>query len=156
MTTILTIVGGAPHSGSGFVSGHERVTTAAHVVNTQVSPKVLETTSDRFWSGQVIHLDNERDVAVLRVPGLPFRPFRIAKREAAPGAECVIRSQWGTQSARIVGTDGDFYVIRSDEEVKFGASGGALILASSGQVIGTVSARSNQDPTIGFIAKVTR
>ncbi|MDQ4089821.1 MAG: MarP family serine protease [Actinomycetota bacterium] len=65
-------------SGSGFTSGPETIVTNAHVVAGVDRPSVLRTDGRRL-AGTVVAFDPDRDLAVLRVPGLG--------REALPVGE---------------------------------------------------------------------
>ena len=56
-------------SGSGFTSGPETIVTNAHVVAGVDRPSVLRTDGRRL-AGTVVVFDPDRDLAVLRVPGL--------------------------------------------------------------------------------------
>jgi S1-C subfamily serine protease len=76
---IVKVTGTAPScrrrsEGSGFVFARERVMTNAHVVAGVRDPKVL-TTDGKVYDAAVVLYDSRRDVAVLRVIGLPTRPL---------------------------------------------------------------------------------
>lgn len=62
--------------GSGFVYAPDRVMTNAHVL-AGVSVAMVQTTDGRALRARVVLYDPERDVAVLRVPGLGLRPLQF-------------------------------------------------------------------------------
>lgn len=63
--------------GSGFLYAHNRIMTNAHVVAGVGSPAV-ETTSGRILHARVVLFDPEKDVAILRVPGLGGTPLSFS------------------------------------------------------------------------------
>jgi S1-C subfamily serine protease len=62
--------------GSGFVYAPNRVMTNAHVLAGVTGP-VVQTTDGRALHARVVLYDPERDVAVLRVPGLGLSPLQF-------------------------------------------------------------------------------
>jgi S1-C subfamily serine protease len=151
-------------AGSGFVYAPERVMTNAHVVAGVRSPEVVLPGSRRL-DATVIRYDPQRDVAVLRVPGLRATPLRFAG-DADRGDSAVVAGypQNGplrADAARIRnqqlarGPDiyderqvtRDIYAIYA--RVRPGNSGGPL-LTPDGRVYGVVFAASLDDPATGY------
>jgi S1-C subfamily serine protease len=167
--SVLKVLGTAPScsrriEGSGFVYADERVMTNAHVVagTREVSVEV----NGRREPGSVVVYDPERDLAVIRVPGLsaPVMPF--VRKTASSGTGAIVLGYpqdgpYDAQSARvrdvgpITGPDiydaGDvtrqIYTIRS--LVRSGNSGGPLI-TTNGQVLGVIFAAAADDKNTGF------
>jgi S1-C subfamily serine protease len=167
--SVLKVLGTAPScsrriEGSGFVYADERVMTNAHVVagTREVSVEV----NGRREPGTVVVYDPERDLAVIRVPGLsaPVMPF--VRKTASSGTGAIVLGYpqdgpYDAQSARvrdvgpITGPDiydaGDvtrqIYTIRS--LVRSGNSGGPLI-TTNGQVLGVIFAAAADDKNTGF------
>jgi S1-C subfamily serine protease len=149
--------------GSGFVYAAERVMTNAHVLAGVRSPRV--TARGRTLPAAVVFFDPERDVAVLRVPGLglPALPFAAA---AAPGADAVVagyplggpftavparvRNRQTARGADIHGVGRvtrDVFALRA--VVRPGNSGGPL-LTRTGQVYGVIFAAASDDDDTGY------
>jgi S1-C subfamily serine protease len=151
--------------GSGFVIGHDRVITNAHVVaGVRSGPEVYTRLGSQF-SARVVLFDPGRDIAVLAVPGLnmpalpvtgsaPFGaqavvagypldasftavPARVGRPELADGPDIYDR----THVTR------DIYPIRA--LVRPGNSGGPLI-APDGQVYGMVFAAAISVKDTGY------
>jgi S1-C subfamily serine protease len=151
--------------GSGFVSAPERVVTNAHVVAGVRQPTVQIGGIGQRYSATVVSYDPKRDVAVLRVPGLPSPPLRFAG-PVTRGAPAVVagfprngpyrldaarvRSTLDARGADIYGSPG---VVRSIYSlfatVEPGNSGGPL-LDPTGRVLGVVFAESIDDPNTGY------
>ena len=150
--------------GSGFIYAPERVMTNAHVVAGVRTPHV-EVSGGRTLDATVVLYDPNRDIAVLKVPGLDVTPLAFDGR-AKSGANAVIVGypQDGpftptaarvrqTQKAR--GPDiyeskqvvREIYALRA--RVLPGNSGGPL-LAPDGGVYGVVFAAAAEDPSTGY------
>ncbi|MFG1950652.1 MarP family serine protease [Micromonospora sp. NPDC048830] len=167
--SVVKVLGSAPScarriEGSGFVYADDRVMTNAHVVAGTRSVSV-ELDGDRY-DGEVVVYDPDRDLAVLRVPGLPGPSLRFAAGNAGSGADAVVLGfpldgPYNAQSARVRDVDritgpdiyssGDvtreIYTIRA--WVRSGNSGGPL-LSSNGLVLGVIFAAAADDPHTGF------
>jgi S1-C subfamily serine protease len=167
--SVVKVLGSAPScsrriEGSGFVYADDRVMTNAHVVAGTRSVAV-ELNGDRY-DGDVVVYDPDRDLAVLRVPGLPGPSLRFAAGNAGSGADAIVLGfpldgPYNAQSARIRDVDritgpdiyasGDvtreIYTIRA--LVRSGNSGGPL-LSSNGLVLGVIFAAAADDPNTGF------
>ncbi|GAA2714743.1 MarP family serine protease [Micromonospora olivasterospora] len=168
-SSVVKVLGSAPScarriEGSGFVYADDRVMTNAHVVAGTRSVSV-ELDGDRY-DGDVVVYDPDRDLAVLRVPGLPGPSLRFAAGNASSGADAIVLGfpldgPYNAQSARVRDVDritgpdiyssGDvtreIYTIRA--WVRSGNSGGPL-LSSNGLVLGVIFAAAADDPHTGF------
>ena len=151
--------------GSGFVIGHDRVLTDAHVVAGVRSGPVVYTRFGSQFSARVVLFDPERDIAVLYVPGLNMPALPVAA--SAPfGAQAVVAGYPLDGSFTVVAArvgspelaDGpdiynrthvtrDIYPIRA--LVRPGNSGGPLI-SPSGQVYGMVFAAAVSVSDTGY------
>jgi S1-C subfamily serine protease len=167
--SVLKITGVAPScsrriEGSGFVYAPERVMTNAHVVAGVTRPQVEVDRQER--DATVVLFDPERDVAVLRVPGLSRRPLQFSPREAGSGDDAIIvgypeDGPFFVGAARIrdrINVRGpdiyndrsvtrEAYTIRGS--VRSGNSGGPL-LAPDGTVYGVIFAAAVDQPDTGF------
>src|SRR3954454_12144239 len=74
--------------GSGFVYAPERVMTNAHVLAGVTDP-VVHAGGDEYDATPVF-VDQEIDIAVLKVPGLPERALSLTTERAATGADAII------------------------------------------------------------------
>ena len=151
--------------GSSFVYAPERVMTNAHVV--AGARDVTVETSDGDLDGTVVYFDPDRDLAVVRVPGLraPILPFVGARAGAGAGAIVLgypLGGPYNAQSARVsdvaVRPGMDIYETREDVKreiysirglVRSGNSGGPLI-TPGGRVLGVVFATAQNDRNLGF------
>ncbi|MEU2349767.1 MarP family serine protease [Modestobacter sp. NPDC049651] len=150
--------------GSGFVFAPQRVMTNAHVLAGVSQPKV--TAEGKQYTGTPVYVDEETDVAVLAVPGLPQVPLAFAAETVDTGADAIVMGYPGggglyVGAARvrdrgdIRGPDfrsaktvtRDVYALYG--QVRAGNSGGPL-LASDGTVLGVVFASAVADPDTGY------
>ena len=150
--------------GSGFVYSAERVMTNAHVLAGVSRPVV--TAEGRQYPAIPVYDDEETDVAVLSVPGLPQVPLQFAPTPADTGADAIIMGYPGggplyTGAARvrdrgnISGPDfrntrtvlRDVYALYGT--VRAGNSGGPLFDVQ-GRVLGVVFASAIDDPSTGY------
>jgi S1-C subfamily serine protease len=167
--SVVKITGIAPTcsrqiDGSGFVYAPERVMTNAHVLAGVRHPKVYA--EGRVYAAQPVYVDEETDIAVLDVPGLPQVPLVFAPQPAPTGTDTIIMGYPGGGSlyigparvrdhGAISGPDfrnqrtvvRDVYALYGT--VRAGNSGGPL-LATDGKVLGVVFASSVDDPTTGY------
>jgi S1-C subfamily serine protease len=167
--SVVKVRGSAPScarriEGSGFVYAPEHVMTNAHVVAGTRSVSV-EHGGQRFDAVVVVY-DPERDLAVLRVPGLPAPALGFAQAPAGSGSDAIVLGfpldgPFDAQEARvrdvrdITGPDiyessrvtREVYTIRA--LVRSGNSGGPLV-APSGSVLGVIFAAAADDPNTGF------
>lgn len=167
--SVLKITGAAPScdrrvEGSGFLYAPERVMTNAHVVAGVSDPQVL-VPDGRALPATVVLYDPQRDIAVLRVPGIGGKPLRFTDPVGAGASGAVagypldgpftaVPSRVRTRE-EIRGPDiyqdrtvtREAYVLFA--AVKPGNSGGPL-LAPSGGVDGVVFAASTEDANTGY------
>jgi S1-C subfamily serine protease len=150
--------------GSGFVFAPGRVMTNAHVLAGVAHPVV--TAEGKQYPATPVYDDEETDVAVLAVPGLPQVPLQFAPTVADTGADAIIMGYPGggplfTGPARvrdrgdISGPDfrntrtvlRDVYALYG--QVRAGNSGGPLFDVQ-GRVLGVVFASAIDDPSTGY------
>ncbi|RZU34251.1 MarP family serine protease [Blastococcus saxobsidens] len=150
--------------GSGFVYAPERVMTNAHVLAGVTDPVVVAEGEE--YDAVPVLVDEEIDVAVLAVPGLPQVPLSFTPDEAETGDDAIIMGYPGggpfyVGSARvrdrgeISGPDfrntrtvvRDVYALFG--QVRAGNSGGPLF-APDGSVLGVVFASAIDDPQTGY------
>jgi S1-C subfamily serine protease len=150
--------------GSGFVFAPGRVMTNAHVLAGVAHPVV--TAEGKQYPAVPVYDDEETDVAVLSVPGLPQTPLQFAQTPAATGADAIIMGYPGggplfvgparvRDSGEISGPDfrnnrtvlRDVYALFGS--VRAGNSGGPLFDAQ-GHVLGVVFASAIDDTTTGY------
>jgi S1-C subfamily serine protease len=167
--SVVKVLGSAPScarriEGSGFVYAPEHVMTNAHVVAGTGSVRVER--GGQRYDGVVVVYDPDRDLAVLRVPGLPAPALPFADSPADTGSDAIVLGYpldgpFDAQEARIrdvrdiTGPDiyetsrvtREVYTIRA--LVRSGNSGGPLV-APSGSVLGVIFAAAADDPNTGF------
>ncbi len=150
--------------GSGFVYAPGRVMTNAHVL-AGVNDPVVEAEGEEYEATPVF-VDEEVDVAVLAVPGLPQVPLTFSGVVADTDDDAIIMGYPGggplfvgparvRDQGPISGPDfrntrtvqRDVYALRG--EVRSGNSGGPLF-DPAGQVIGVVFASAIDDPATGY------
>jgi S1-C subfamily serine protease len=165
--SVVQIVGngcGGRVFGSGFVVDKGIVVTNAHVVAGIDRPRVLDQSGS--YTGTAIWFDANKDIAVLRVTGLPDPPLRlngqilpdsnaVATLGYPGGGSLVIESGVIIDNVRATGRNiyNQGVVIRHIYEVQTniepGDSGGPL-LAADGSVAGAVFARSLSQDNVGY------
>jgi len=167
--SVVKISGEAPScsrgiNGSGFVYADERVMTNAHVLAGVDRPSVQAEGED--YDATVVYIDEQVDIAVLAVPGLPQVPLTLATVERDSGDDAIIMGypgggdlQVGPARVRdlseIRGPNfrGDGTVARQVYslfgQVRSGNSGGPL-LDTDGSVLGVVFASAIDDPSTGY------
>lgn len=156
---------GRSQQGSGWVAAPERVVTNAHVLAGVSNPSVQIGGSGRRYPATTVAFDARRDVAVLAVPGLPSNPLptgpRLSHGDSVIVAGFPLGGPYDLESGRVRdlmtarghGIDGsssvarDVYSIRA--AVEQGNSGGP-VLSPSGQVVGTVFAKSPTNASTGY------
>ncbi len=167
--SVVQISGVAPScsrqiDGSGFVYAPERVMTNAHVLAGVTDPVVGAEGEE--YDAVPVYVDEEADVAVLAVPGLPQVPLDFSSEPAESGDDAIIMGYPGggglfvgparvRQRTDISGPDfrneetvvRDVYALRG--EVRAGNSGGPLF-DPEGQVLGVVFASAIDDPLTGY------
>jgi S1-C subfamily serine protease len=150
--------------GSGFVFAPQRVMTNAHVLAGVTEPKV--TAEGEAYDATPVYVDEETDIAVLAVPGLPEVPLTFAPTAVDTGADAIVMGYPGggdlyvgparvRDRGPISGPDfrsthtvqRDVYALFG--QVRAGNSGGPL-LAPDGTVLGVVFASAIDDPDTGY------
>jgi S1-C subfamily serine protease len=150
--------------GSGFVYAAERVMTNAHVLAGVENPVVHAEGGE--YDATPVYVDEEVDIAVLAVPGLPQQPLSFARTPADTGDDAIIMGYPGggpffvgaarvRDRGEISGPDfrntrtvvRDVYALFGN--VQSGNSGGPLF-APDGTVLGVVFASAIDDPTTGY------
>jgi len=150
--------------GSGFVYADQRVMTNAHVLAGVTEPKV--TAEGETYDATPVYVDEETDVAVLAVPGLPQVPLAFAAAPVDTGADAIVMGYPGggpfyvgparvRDRGEISGPDfrasrtvqRDVYALFG--QVRAGNSGGPLI-SPDGTVLGVVFASAIDDPDTGY------
>lgn len=151
--------------GSGFLYNNEGdLLTNAHVV--EGSTKVtIRTLSHEEYQGTVIGIGEDTDVAVVRVPKMKgMVPLSIARTHKAETGDEILAlgSPLGLENTVttgiVSGVDRDFdidpYVysnmIQISAPITHGNSGGPLVDAITGEVLGINSATASGGPGIGF------
>jgi S1-C subfamily serine protease len=167
--SVVKISGVAPScsrqiDGSGFVYADERVMTNAHVL-AGVSDPIVSAEGEEY-DATTVYVDEETDVAVLAVPGLPQVPLTFVDGPAEPGDDAIIMGYPGggdlfvgparvRDQGDISGPDfrntrtvvRDVYALFG--EVRAGNSGGPLF-DPEGRVLGVVFASAIDDPQTGY------
>jgi S1-C subfamily serine protease len=150
--------------GSGFVYAPERVMTNAHVLAGVTDPVVHAEGEE--YDATPVYVDEEVDIAVLAVPGLPEIPLSFTPQPADSGADAIIMGYPGggpfyvgparvRDRGEISGPDfrntrtvvRDVYALYGI--VRAGNSGGPLF-ATDGSVLGVVFASAIDDPNTGY------
>ncbi|PWW34631.1 MULTISPECIES: S1C family serine protease [Paenibacillus] len=155
--------------GSGFLYNDQGdIVTNAHVV--EGSKEVtIRTLNHEEYKGTVIGIGEETDVAVVRVPDLKkVTPLPIAKSKAETGDEILaLGSPLGlenTVTTGIISGVGRSFEIapyiysnlyQISAPITHGNSGGPLISAETGEVLGINSAVVEQEGGIGFSIPIT-
>ncbi len=165
---VFKITGVAPScskriEGTGFFYAPERVMTNAHVVAGVRDPDVE--IGGRKVRATVVLYDPDRDIAVLRVPGLTGTPLRFTGPASTGDSALVVGypqdGPYRADAARVRGTQDargpniyqsktvvrEIYALRS--RVRPGNSGGPL-LDPAGAVYGVVFAAAADDPQTGY------
>ena len=167
--SVVKVTGIAPScsrqiDGSGFVYARERVMTNAHVLAGVSHPKVFA--EGRQYDATPVYIDEETDIAVLDVPGLPEVPLAFEPQRATSGSDTIIMGYPGggglyigparvRDRGEISGPDfrdqrtvvRDVYALYGT--VRAGNSGGPLF-ATDGRVLGVVFASAIDDPSTGY------
>ncbi|MEC0125534.1 S1C family serine protease [Paenibacillus pabuli] len=155
--------------GSGFLYNDQGdIVTNAHVVEGSKEVTV-RTLNHEEYKGTVIGIGDETDVAVVRVPDLKkVKPLSIAKSKAETGDEILaLGSPLGlenTVTTGIISGVGRSFEIapyiysnlyQISAPITHGNSGGPLISAETGEVLGINSAVVEQEGGIGFSIPMT-
>lgn len=167
--SVVKVSGEAPScsrgiNGSGFVYAGERVMTNAHVLAGIDDPHVLA--EGETYDATIVYVDEQVDVAVLAVPGLPQSPLTLATTERASGDDAIIMGYPGGGDLQVgPARVRDLTEIRGPNfradgtvtrevyslfgQIRSGNSGGPL-LGTDGSVLGVVFASAIDDPSTGY------
>ncbi|RWZ55112.1 trypsin-like serine protease [Halobacillus fulvus] len=157
--TILT----SESQGSGFLyEDNGTVVTNAHVVAGYRDVTVKDTEGNTR-NGQVIGISDQYDVALIQVDDLSGQaPLEVEDEQSAIGTEVIaLGSPQGLENTAsigyLTGLDRSFEagfiyedVYQIDAQISPGSSGGPLLDADTGKVIGINSALLTADESIGF------
>ncbi|HET7856674.1 MAG TPA: S1C family serine protease [Gaiellaceae bacterium] len=149
--------------GSGFAGwvadGSTYVLTANHVVTLSIrarKPYVVLRQQGRKWRGRVVRVDDENDLAVIRVPGRIAPPLwqRPVYRPPAPGDDLLLvgapEGYEGSVTTGIVSRV-TRQEVQTDVSAHPGVSGGPLVDAN-GTVVGVLS--SGEGETLNFAVPI--
>lgn len=155
---------GQSQSGSGVAVSPNRVVTNAHVVAGVTEPSV-EMPDGQVVSGQVVHFDPERDLALLAVETLNSEPAPVGGPMERGDQGFVMGYPAGgpfvagpsVVQAREVSTINDIYgespsdveIYQLNADVRQGNSGGPVV-NEEGHVVGVVFARAMEGNSVGF------
>lgn len=167
--SVVKVSGDAPScsrgiNGSGFVYDDERVMTNAHVLAGVDDPSVLA--EGETYDATIVYVDQQVDIAVLAVPGLPQVPLAFFAEPRDTGADALIMGYPGGGDLQVgPARIRDLTEIRGPNfradgtvtrevyslfgEVRAGNSGGPL-LNTDGSVLGVVFASAIDDPSTGY------
>lgn len=171
VASVVKVTGTAPDcgtgsSGSGWVVAPQRVVTNAHVVAGVDAPMVQVGGDGPSLPAAVVAHDPRTDVAVLAVPDLQAQPLPsgpdLARGDAVAVAGFPLGGPYDVEPGRVrerieargtaidgsPGVTRDIYSVNA--RVEHGNSGGPL-LSSTGQVVGTVFAKSVTDSGTGYV-----
>ncbi|MGW8378592.1 MarP family serine protease [Streptomyces sp. ODS28] len=169
--SIVKVLGNAPScgkvlEGTGFVFGHERIMTNAHVVGGVKEPTVQVGGQGRRYAAKVVLYDWRRDIAVLDVPELPAPALHFTGADAGSGDDAIVagfpeNGSYDVRAARVRGrvqaNGPDIYhrgSVKRDvyslyTTIRQGNSGGPL-LTPDGRVYGVIFAKSLDDANTGY------
>lgn len=167
--SVVKVSGDAPScargiNGSGFVYADDRVMTNAHVLAGVDDPRVLA--EGETYDATIVYVDEQVDIAVLAVPGLPQVPLTLAATERGSGDDAIILGYPGGGDLQVgPARVRDLSEIRGPNfradgavsrevyslygQVRSGNSGGPL-LGTDGSVLGVVFASAIDDPSTGY------
>jgi S1-C subfamily serine protease len=150
-------------TGTGFLVGPNLVATVDHVVEGAVSVKLKRDGAD-LGAATVIGADSSRDLALLRTTvSIEGHVFKLAPRAPRLGEDVAalgfplglpltVTRGTASGSGRSVLIDGATRrgLIQTDAAVNHGNSGGPLLSASTGDVLGLVDLKETDASGIGF------
>ena len=149
--------------GSGFAMGANCVVTNAHVIDNKNKVTIRTYSGDQL-PATVVGMDQNLDIAVLRVENVTFRPLQIADLETqrigddvyaigAPKSMAYTLTK-GVLSAkeRMVGS---YSYIQTDAAINEGNSGGPL-LNDLGEVLGMNTMKMVDSEGLGLAIPITR
>ena len=145
--------------GSGFIISKDgRIVTNLHVIKELKSASVQLADGQMFNSISVLGVDEQHDLAIIRIPGVNLTPLAVRGSNPPTVGETVLiagspRGLEGTITAGILSSVRDsgegFKVLQTDAAVNPGNSGGPMV-NSKGQVIGVVSFKLRSSEGLNF------
>ena len=147
---------GEEGNGTGLLVDNKGIIfTCEHVVRPegQDADSIRVVRGNQEYVPEIVKLDSERDLALLRVPDLKGEANFVEYENVNIGEECFILGyplrlshlslSKGTISAKgkRLGTQFSFELFQVDARINFGNSGGPVYQASTGKVIGIVTAK---------------
>lgn len=140
---------------SGFVIDDELVVTVAHAIYDSRDFAVRDA-SGEWHRAQIVHMDLDRDLAVLRIPGLSSSPMTTRQASTNEQVRVIEGAASGTNEGEVLRrvrltteTIGDLTreTARSGYELNVpvqGGDSGAAVVDSYGNLVGIVFARSTR------------
>ena len=140
---------------SGFVIDDETVVTVAHAIYETRDFAVRDSTG-RWFRPEILHMDVDRDLAVLRIPGLRASPMATRVAGAGDAVEMVEGAASGTTEGAVLRRvrlttesigDLERKTARSGYEMSVairGGDSGAAIVDQDENLVGVVFARSTR------------
>ena len=140
---------------SGFVIDDETVVTVAHAIYETRDFAVRDSTG-RWFRPEILHMDLDRDLAVLRIPGLRASPMATRVASAGDAVEMVEGAASGTTEGAVLRRvrlttesigDLERKTARSGYEMSVairGGDSGAAIVDQDENLVGVVFARSTR------------
>lgn len=130
------------------------ILTCAHVIQPEgIDADSIKIVRDKEYDPEIIKLDADSDIAILRVKNLEGHADFLNYNEVHMGEDCFIAGyplrlshlslSKGTISAKgkWLGTKFPFELFQIDARINYGNSGGPVYQASTGKVIGIVTAK---------------
>lgn len=166
---VVVTIESASGLGSGFLYNNQGdLLTNAHVVEGYSEVKV-RTVDHKEYKGTVIGISDDTDIAVVRVPEMKkLEPLPLSSSKAETGDEVLaLGSPLGLENTVttgiISGTNRSFdishYVYSNMYQISafitHGNSGGPLVSAVTGEVLGINSASATEEAGIGFSIPIT-
>lgn len=149
--------------GSGFIISKDgKIATALHVIRDLKTASVQLSDGKKFESLSVLAIDEEKDLAVVKIAAADLPVLELADSTALTVGEPVVvvgspRGLEGTVTAGILSSVRDlgdgFKVLQTDAAINPGNSGGPL-LNNQAKVVGVVSfmLRSAEGLNFGFLS----
>jgi hypothetical protein len=149
--------------GSGFILSREGlIATNHHVISGASEIRVELATGDTYIATTLVHVDEARDLAVIKIPAFDLRPVVLGNSNNLKVGQTVLavgapRGLTATTTAGIISAirpdPGGYRLIQTDAAVNPGNSGGPL-LNSKGEVVGVVVGRIKGAEGLNFAIPV--
>src|ERR1043166_1550734 len=156
---------GGAVQGSGFIiSADGTIVTSLHLLRDFTAARVQLANGSAFDSFSIVQFDQDRDLAVIRVPGTGLPAVELGDSDALEVGEEVIaignpRGLGGSVTKGVISALRDdrrlpgVRVIQTDAAINPGNSGGPLV-NSRGQAIGVVPAKLKNAENVNFAVPV--